>query len=76
MRQAATTLEAVSASPFAPAEQEDARAQIAEAPGGQPTITFTTDPALIAGLELHGSNLIVSNSWRADLGKILAEITR
>jgi F-type H+-transporting ATPase subunit b len=76
MRQAATTVEAVSASPLAPAEQENARARIAEALGTQPAITFATDPALIAGLELRGSNLMVSNSWRADLSRILAEITR
>jgi hypothetical protein len=27
---------------------------------------------LIAGLELHGPQLLVNNSWRADLERILA----
>jgi len=76
MRHAATTVEAVSACPLSPEEQEHTRARIAEALGGQPAITFTADPALIAGLELHGPHLLVSNSWRADLGHILAEIRR
>ena len=75
-RQAATTLEAVSANPLTPAEQADARAQIAAALRFQPAITFITDPALIAGIELRGPHLTISNSWRADLNRILVEITQ
>jgi F-type H+-transporting ATPase subunit b len=67
-------LEAVSAAPLEPAEQERYRALIREAVGGHPRIEFTSDPTLIAGLELHGPHLVVSNSWRADLTKILTEI--
>jgi F-type H+-transporting ATPase subunit b len=69
------TLKAASATPLEPADQERYRARIGEALGAQPRIAFNTDPALIAGLELRGPHLVVSNSWRADLTEILADIT-
>jgi F-type H+-transporting ATPase subunit b len=68
-------LEAISAMALAPAEQECCRKQIGEALGARPTIAFSVDPALIAGLELHGPNLVMSNSWRADLAQILVDLT-
>jgi F-type H+-transporting ATPase subunit b len=43
---------------------------IGEAFGAHPQIGFRVDPALIAGLELHGPHLAIANSWRADLTKI------
>jgi F-type H+-transporting ATPase subunit b len=67
-------LEATSATPIDPVEQERARKLIGEAFGAEPRIAFKTDPSLIAGLELKGPHLVVSNSWRADLAQILAEI--
>jgi F-type H+-transporting ATPase subunit b len=67
-------LEALSAAPIAPADQERYRKLIAEAFGVQPRIVFKVDPALIAGIELRGPHLVVANSWRADLAKILADI--
>jgi F-type H+-transporting ATPase subunit b len=74
-RTAVTALEAVSAATLDTAEQKRASGLIGEAFGGHPTIVFRTDPALIAGLELHGPHLLVSNSWRADLRQILTDIT-
>jgi F-type H+-transporting ATPase subunit b len=68
------TLEAVSATPLEPAEREHCRKLIGEAFGAHPQIAFKEDPALIAGLELHGPHLVVSNSWRADLTRILGEL--
>jgi len=68
-------LEAVSATPLDPAEEPRCREAIAAAVGGHPQIAFITDPALIAGLELHGPHLVVANSWRADLTRILSELT-
>ncbi|MGO8799984.1 MAG: ATPase [Roseiarcus sp.] len=68
-------LEAVSAAPLEPTDQARYRTRIGEALGTHPQIAFRADPALIAGLELHGPHLVVSNSWRADLTKILADIT-
>ena len=68
-------LEAVCATPLSAAEQERYRARISEALGAQPDIAFKVDPALIAGLELRGPHFIVTNSWRADLEHILAELS-
>ena len=67
-------LEAVSAAPVEPAEQERYRKLIGEAFGTCPQITFKVDAALIAGLELRGPHLVVANSWRADLTKIIADL--
>ena len=68
-------LEAISATPIDPADQERYRGLIGEAFGAHPQIAFKTDPALIAGLELYGPHLVVSNSWRADLSRILTDLT-
>jgi len=74
-RQSVTTLEAISATPLDPDEQNRTRQQIGDAFGASPQITFSVDGGLIAGLELRGPHLSVSNSWQADLVKILAELT-
>lgn len=71
----AAPLEAVTAKPLEPGEQERYRKLIIASFGSQPRIDFRDDPALIAGLELHGDHFVVSNSWRADLDKILADLT-
>jgi F-type H+-transporting ATPase subunit b len=42
-------------------------AAIHTALGAKPALRFVTDPDLISGIELHGSHLVVHNSWRADL---------
>lgn len=50
-----------------------AQARIAKALGAvldAPTLTYSTDPALIAGIELHGPHVTLRNSWRADLDRI------
>lgn len=77
-RQAATgssvALEATSATPLDPAEQKRAIQSIGEAFGAPVDIAFKTDPDLIAGLEIRTTHLVVSNSWRADLTRILAEL--
>jgi F-type H+-transporting ATPase subunit b len=67
-------LEAISATPLDATDQDRYRKLIGEAFGFHPKIAFKTDPALIAGLELHGPHLVVSNSWRADLTQILADL--
>jgi F-type H+-transporting ATPase subunit b len=68
-------LEAISATPLDPAEEQRCRALIGEALAAHPQIAFKADPALIAGLELRGPHLLVSNNWRADLAQILADLT-
>jgi F-type H+-transporting ATPase subunit b len=70
-----SVLEVVSATSLNPPDQERYRGLIGEALGAHPQIAFKTDPSLIAGLELHGPHLAVSNSWRADLTRILADLT-
>jgi F-type H+-transporting ATPase subunit b len=71
----ASGVEVVSATPLNPVEQQHASAMIDAALGSGPVLTFRTDPALIAGLELHAPHLVISNSWRADLAKILEDLT-
>jgi F-type H+-transporting ATPase subunit b len=68
-------LEAISAAPIEPADQERYRTLIGQALGAAPRIVFTVDSSLIAGLELHGPHLLLSNSWRADLTRILADMS-
>ena len=68
-------LVALSAAALDPAQQERAGALIGKAFGTRPRIVFEVDPALIAGLELHGQHFTVGNSWRADLGTIQAALT-
>jgi F-type H+-transporting ATPase subunit b len=67
-------LETISATPIEPADQERYRTLIGSAFGVRPQISFKVDPALIAGLELHGPHLVINNSWRADLANILADL--
>jgi len=71
-----SVLDAVSAAPLEPAEQERTRSLIAEAFGGHPEIAFKVDAALIGGLELHAPDFRVTSSWRAGLSRILADLTR
>jgi F-type H+-transporting ATPase subunit b len=71
-----TTLRAVSAVPLATDEERLLTERLAEALGVPPNLAFSTDAELIAGLELHGPNLVIANSWRADLERILADVDR
>jgi F-type H+-transporting ATPase subunit b len=68
-------LDVISATPLDPADLEHMREVIGKAFAGHPQIDFKTDPALIAGLELHSQHLTVSNSWQADLGTFLEDLT-
>lgn len=63
-----------SASPLDEAAQGACRDALSTALGGTPRFTFRVEPALIAGLEAHGPHFIISNSWRADLARIEAEL--
>lgn len=63
-------LELTSATPLPTTEEQEIASRIAASFGGAPEIAFTTDPALIAGLELRSKNFQLQNSWRADLGHV------
>ena len=67
-------LAVISATDLTPDEQAEVRTQIGKALGSAKSLHFKTDPALIAGLELHAPHFAVANSWHADLDSILAEL--
>ncbi len=71
---ASVELEVVSASD----QNRKAQARIAKAIenalGAPAALTFRTDPALIAGHELHSPHFSLRNSWRADLARIAAAL--
>lgn len=69
------TLQVVSAQPLRPEEQTQCRERLTAVLGETPELSFAQDPALIAGLSLHGSNLIIGNTWRGDLDRILADLS-
>jgi F-type H+-transporting ATPase subunit b len=66
----ATTIELRSAVPLDAAAQADCVDILTRAIGAAPQLRFCTDPTLIAGLELASPNLLIRNSWRADLERI------
>jgi F-type H+-transporting ATPase subunit b len=63
-------LEIRSATPLDATSQSDCRAVLARLLDGTPEVSFRTDPALIAGIELAGPDVVVRNSWRADLQRL------
>lgn len=67
----AENLEAVTASALSADEQKALSARLAHAIGAKRPISFSTDPGLIAGLELRGPHVQVRNSWRGDIETIL-----
>jgi F-type H+-transporting ATPase subunit b len=72
--QSLASIEATSAMPLDAAEEARATQLIGDAFGAPVPVRFNTDPSLIAGLEIRGDHLVVSNSWRADLTQILLEL--
>lgn len=56
------------------AEQEAARTALAATLDRDVRLAIDTDPALIAGLELHTDHAVVRNSLRADLDRIAGEL--
>lgn len=67
-------LEVISAADQDRAAQDRIAKVIADALGASTTLTFRTDPALIAGHELHSAHFSLRNSWRADLARIAASL--
>jgi len=75
VRPAGEKLELTSATPLPEAEAQDIAQSIAALFAGPPEISFNTNPALIAGLELRSKNFELQNSWRADLFRIRESLT-
>lgn len=67
-------LEIVSAADQDSVAREGITRAVTNALGAPATLAFRTDPALIAGHELHAPHFTLRNSWRADLARIAAEI--
>jgi F-type H+-transporting ATPase subunit b len=66
----------VTAAPLSEEEMGQVRAALKAAFGSQLPFEFRTEPALIAGIELHSRHTIARNSWRADLDRIREELSR
>lgn len=71
---AGVNLEVVSATDQDSSAQGRIAKAISAALGVDAVLTFRTDPALIAGHELHLAHFSLRNSWRADLARIAAAL--
>jgi F-type H+-transporting ATPase subunit b len=69
-------VEIVTAAPLSPDTAERVRHAVSDALEGKPALVFRTDPAVIAGIELHSRHAIIRNSWRNDLERIREELNR
>jgi len=76
MPKEADSIEIVTASPLSAEEAERVRSAIAEAFAGKPAFVFRSDPAVIAGIELHSRHAVIRNSWQGDLERIREELKR
>jgi F-type H+-transporting ATPase subunit b len=68
--------EVVTATALSKAEIDQIRIALRAALGSEVQFKVRSDPALIAGIELHGPSAIVRNSWRADLDRIHEDLDR
>lgn len=66
----------VTAVPLSETEAGRVRDALKAAFGSDLRFEFRTDPAVLAGIELHGRDAIVRNSWRGDLDRIRQELNR
>jgi F-type H+-transporting ATPase subunit b len=76
---AATTdrpIEIVTQGPLSEQETNRVRDALKQAFGTKLPFTYRSDPHVLAGIELHGHNVILRNSWRADLERIRQELNR
>jgi len=69
-------IELVTKAPLTDEETRRVRDAFDKAFGAKLPFAFRSDPAVLAGIELHGHNVILRNSWRADLEQIRAELSR
>jgi F-type H+-transporting ATPase subunit b len=69
-------VEIVTAVPLDQQQQTECRAMMGGLFGEIPSLLFRTDPALLAGVELHTRGLLIRDSWRADLERIADELNQ
>ncbi len=72
----ADRIEIATAAPLAEEYKSPIHAALAGILPAMPPLSFTTDPAVIAGIELKTRDLVLRNSWREDLNRIRQEIAR
>ena len=59
----------------APNDPEAIRDALRTALGDAPALSFTTNPALLGGIELHSAHFVLRNSWQSDLAAIVGEVS-
>jgi F-type H+-transporting ATPase subunit b len=69
-------IEVVTATPLSGEETQQVAEALKEAFGLELSLAFHSDPAILAGIELHGQDAVIRNSWRADLERIRKELNR
>ena len=69
-------IEVVTATPVSGEEMRQVADALKEAFGLELSLAFRSDPAILAGIELHGQDAVIRNSWRADLERIRKELNR
>jgi F-type H+-transporting ATPase subunit b len=69
-------IEVVTATPLSMEDTKPVDSALKAAIGSELPFAFRTDPALIAGVELHSRNVIMRNSWRGHLDRIRQELNR
>jgi F-type H+-transporting ATPase subunit b len=74
--EAGEPVEIVTAAPLSAETAERVHGALAEALGARPVLVFRSDPAVIAGIELHSRHAVMCNSWRNDLERIRRELNR
>lgn len=76
---AATTgraIEVITQNPLSDEQKGHVRDALNKAFGADLPLTFRSDVDVLAGIELHGHNVILRNSWRADLDSVRQELSR
>ncbi len=71
---AGSSVEVRSAAPLDAGAQTDCREILARLIGTIPSLSFRTDPALVAGIELASRDVVIHNSWRADLEQLTSTL--
>lgn len=67
-------VEVVTAASLSEDQARQVRALLEQAADTDVALEFRSDPALIAGIEVHARNTIIRNSWQADLARIREEL--
>jgi F-type H+-transporting ATPase subunit b len=67
---AGASIEIRSAAPLDPGAQAECREILVRVIGSIPSLSFRTDPSLVAGIEVASRDIVIRNSWRGDLERL------